>query len=221
MTISSACAMNYIQEQAKKKDWSTFIKINHESGNLRTLYLEVMRKYFSDANKAKYRAVNFGSGSAKEDLDLLKNGWEVLSVDSCDLTHEILSKEAKKLSGTSISFEGNFEDAKLEGQYDLIMSFNSLPFGKKDKLDLILKNLSQHLKNDNGIFVANFFGKKHGFTRQKTAFATTKKELYKKYLENGLEIIEFEEVIIKNYKTQSGDTVTWHDFKVIAKKKHF
>ncbi len=205
-------------------DWTQFIEMKHQKGALRPLYLDVIHKYFSNTSEthtSSLRAVNFGSGAAKEDLDLLKKGWDVLSIDSNPLTHEILSNDSKNLKGTSKSINDSFEEAKLDGKYDLIMSFNSLPFGQKNTLDSIFKNISHHLKEKTGLFVANFFGTEHGFVKQEIAYALSHEELSEKLLKSKFEIIEIKESLIKDYKTQAGDPITWHDFKVIAKKASY
>lgn len=200
------------------KDWTDFIKMKKESGKLRPLYLNVMEKHFKDSGGKALRAANFGSGAAHEDVDLLKKGWEVLSIDSNPTTHQILSEKSKAFKGKSVSFEGNFEDAKLEGEYDLVFSVNSLPFGSKDKLDIILKNVSDHLRLNGGIFTANLFGKDHGFVDQGIAYFVTEDELRQKLRDNNFEITEFQEVNKENYQTSEGEILTWHSFVFEVRK---
>lgn len=76
----------------KMKDWTDFIQMKKESGKLRPMYLNVMEKHFIDSESTGLRAANFGSGAAHEDVDLLKKGWEVLSIDLNPTTHQILSE---------------------------------------------------------------------------------------------------------------------------------
>lgn len=207
----------YNQEN-KMKDWTDFIKMKRESGKLRPMYLNVMEKHFKDSEGKGLRAANFGSGAAHEDIDLLKKGWEVLSIDLNPTTHQILSEQSKDIKGKSVSFEGRFEEAKLDGRYDLIFSINSLPFGSKDKLDIILKNISTHLNQNGGIFAANLFGKDHGFVNEGIAYSVTEEELRQKLRYNGLQIIAFQEVHKENYKTSEGEILTWHSFVFEVRK---
>ena len=76
-----------------KKDWTSYINAQL-SGETRPLYKKVINNFFNNIilNKhSQYRAVNFGSGSGEEDIELVNNGWEVLSVDSCLRSYEIIA----------------------------------------------------------------------------------------------------------------------------------
>lgn len=206
---------------SEKKDWSSYI-VSQEHGQTRPLFQKVMKKYFyqKDPNEnTQYRAVNFGSGSAIEDIELINKGWEVLSIDSCLMSSKILDSKSKDAIGKSIFFLGDFNDVKLTKEYNLIMSFYALPFGKKQDLDKLLKNINLHIKPD-GIFVANFFGNDHTFVKNKSAYGLSQKELFAKFLDNGFKIIEFKN---KAYKAEAfsseGKKVNWDVLEVIAKRQ--
>ncbi|MBY0580205.1 MAG: class I SAM-dependent methyltransferase [Rickettsiales bacterium] len=203
-----------------KKDWTSYINAQL-SGETRPLYKKVINNFFNNIilNKhSQYRAVNFGSGSGEEDIELVNNGWEVLSVDSCLRSYEIIADKTKSSKGKSIFFQGDFVDAELTKEYDLIMSFYSLPFGKKQDLDKLLKKICIHIKPE-GIFVANFFGENHEFVKKNSAYGLSKKELSEKLIRNGFKILELENQAYEAKSFSSdGKKINWDVFEVIAKK---
>lgn len=204
-----------------KKDWSSYITSQIDS-ETRPLYQKVIKEYFNEKNLKKnyqYRAVNFGSGAGIEDIELVNKGWEVLSIDLCHLSKEIIDINTRNSKGKSVFFEGDFLDAKLTDNYDLIMSFYSLPFGKKQNLDSLLKKIITHLQS-NGIFVANFFGEEHEFVKNGKAYGVSQKELLFKLIDYGFEIIEFKKHVYSEKSFSSeGKKINWEVFEIIAKKK--
>ena len=203
-----------------KKDWTSYINAQL-NGETRPLYKKVIKNIFNDTISNKhfqYRAVNYGSGSGEEDIELINNGWEVLSIDSCPRSYEIITDKTKNSKGKSIFFQGDFIDAELTNEYDLIMSFYSLPFGKKQDLDKLLKIICVHIKPE-GVFVANFFGEEHDFVKKNSAYGISKKELSEKLIHNGFEILELNNQAYEAKSFSSdGKKINWDVLEVIAKK---
>ena len=219
--IMLSILQNKKNHQKPSKDWSSYInsRIGDEPHEL---YKRVMKYYLNKLDQKEgyqYRAVNFGSGAGQEDIQLINKGWEVLSVDSCPLSSKIITEKTKNSKGTSITFQGDFLDAKLIGEYDLIMSFYSLPFGKKQNLSQLLQKINKHLKK-RGLLIANFFGEEHDFVKNKAAYGISQKELLIKLLDNGFKIIEFKSKLYKAsaFSSAVGEEVNWDVLEVIAKK---
>lgn len=208
------------QDSEINKDWSSYI-ISQIGSDTRPLFKKVMKDYFykkNQNNNFQYRAANFGSGSGREDIELIDNGWEVLSIDSCSASFEVIEKKTLNSIGKSSFFHGDFASVKLTKKYDLIMSFYSLPFGSKKDLDKILRNINNHIKLE-GIFVANFFGEGHDFVKNKRAYGISQKELLIKLLKNNFEIKEFKSnVYYTDAFSSEGQKIKWEVLEVIAKK---
>lgn len=128
-------------------------------------------------------------------------------------------KSNKSIIEKSIRIAEYFKNLTLENDFiDVTEKILQDKNVKQSTKNSILQNISNHLEEKDGIFVVNFFGEKHGFVDQKIAYPITELELKKILLDNYFEIIDFKENIKENYKTQAGDIVTWHDYKIIAKR---
>lgn len=220
MIIATLMIMEQTEEHQMNRDWSSYI-ISQIDSQPRPLFKKVMKNYFygkETNSNSQYSAINFGSGSGREDIELINNGWEVLSIDSCPVSLKVIKEATKNSKGKSHFFRGDFASVKLTKKYDLIMSFYSFPFGKKKDLDKILENINGHIKSD-GIFVANFFGEEHEFVKNKKAYGLSQKELLTKLLSNNFKIIEFKNNIYYDQSFSSeGKKIKWDILEVIAKK---
>jgi hypothetical protein len=207
-------------KEKESEGWGPYIQSQLKS-NTRPLYQKVIDEYFKDKvckSLDQLRAANYGSGAGHEDIELINMGWEVLSIDSCPLSREIVTNKTKNSVGKSVFFQGDFASAELVEKYDLIMSFYSLPFGRKKDLDFILGEISKHLKAE-GIFTANFFGPKHEFVQKKKAYGISYDELLIKLKSNGFNIIELKSDFYRAQAFDSnGKEIDWDVLEVIAKK---
>ena len=90
-----------------------------------------MVKKFIDMNIQPKNAIDLGCGAGRDTIYLIKNGWEVLSIDRED-TKELISKKLDSQELKRFSFNvQNFEDIKLEKSNLLVANF-SIPFCNKD-----------------------------------------------------------------------------------------
>lgn len=180
------------------------------------LYGDVKHKYFHTLNKCKYRALDLGIGSGNEAIDLVSERWEVLGIDSSSRANEIISERVRDLPGRFEFQLGDFSTVRLNGYYQLVMSFFALPFGNKKELPALLNNVSQHMQSG-AVFVGNFFGETHDFVKKGQAFSVTKEELL-----NYFAAIQFKVVFFLNriydQRDFEGDKVHWDIFDVIAVK---
>lgn len=221
ITVIISIKREHKKNNRVNKDWSSYI-ISQIDSDTRPLFKKIIKDYFDDRehkNNFQYSAVNFGSGSGREDIELINNGWEVLSIDLCPESFKVIEKNTQNSKGKSVFFHGDFNSVKLVKKYDLIMSFFSLPFGNKKNLDEILKNINNHIKAD-GIFVANFFGEGHDFVKNNKAYGLSSKELLMKLLNNNFEIIEFKNnTYYRKAFSSEGKKIKWEVLEVIAKKQ--
>ena len=90
-----------------------------------------MVKKFIDMNIQPKNAIDLGCGAGRDTIYLIKNGWEVLSIDRED-TKELISTKLDSQELKRFSFNvQNFEDIKLEKSNLLVANF-SIPFCNKD-----------------------------------------------------------------------------------------
>lgn len=159
-------------------------------------------------------AIDLGCGSGSDTIFLIKNNWNVLSIDSSDVEERIRSKltynEQEKLR-----FEvQKFEKLKLS-KCDLLIANNSLPFCDKNYFQQMWAEICLNIK-DNGYFVGNFFGINDEWnTKNDKRTFLSKEEVIKLF--SGFEIIEMQE-IEKDKPTAEGKMKHWHTFEIIAQK---
>lgn len=103
------------------------------------------------------KAIDIGCGAGRDTIFLIKNGWEVISIDREDTSEMIFDKlndeESKKLQ----FIQQNFENIKLE-KSDLLVANFSIPFCNKK----LFKHFWQELTNSiskGRIFCRKFFWK--------------------------------------------------------------
>lgn len=181
--------MSIIQPITK---WEGYIKKTAKSRRqMRPLHYQ-SKMIWNTLKKKNPRALSFGSGDGKEEIDLMSRGWETTCIDIEPYSNLHMKNKIKKhkYKGVFIYQNVSFEDAKLTGKYDYIMAFNSLPFGSKNKLITILNNISKHSKS-NTILAINMFGHKHSFVKNKVCYSMTEEKI-KKLLEPNFKIIHME-----------------------------
>ncbi|HPT08200.1 MAG TPA: class I SAM-dependent methyltransferase [bacterium] len=162
--------------------------------------------------KDKEVALDLGAGALNESKYLLEHGFKkVIAIDN-EENLELISKINNKnfiFKKTAIE-DYNFS----ENKFNLINAQFVLPFIKKEKINEVVSNIKNSLKN-NGIFVGQFFGKNDSWSNATGICVYTEKEI-KKFLTN-LDIIYFQEEE-KDGQTAMDGEKHWHIFHFIAKK---
>ncbi len=173
-------------------------------------------QYFIEKVKCNpSKAIELGCGAGNDTIYLIKNKWNVLSIDKED-TKERIIRRINKEELSKFSFQQQeFEDIKLENS-KLIVANYSLPFCKKDKLGELWNKIKASITSE-GYFVGNFFGLNDDWNGEKAEMTFLSKEqvieLFKDF-----EIIRFKETE-KEALTGLGKMKHWHIFDIIAKKK--
>lgn len=90
-----------------------------------------MVKKFVDMNIKPEKAVDLGCGTGRDTVYLIKNGWDVLSIDREDTKEIISSKlDEKEIKRFRFSIQ-NFENIELDTNNLLVANF-SIPFCDKN-----------------------------------------------------------------------------------------
>ena len=101
-------------------------------------HLNVLK--FLDLNIPPHKAIDLGCGDGRDTIALLKNEWEVLSIDKENTEHIIIENLAPNELKKFTFKQSLFGEMNLP-QVDLIVANFSLPFSKKDKFNLIWKKI--------------------------------------------------------------------------------
>lgn len=90
----------------------------------------IVKKFINMNINPKY-AIDLGCGTGRDTIYLIKNGWEVLSIDKED-TSEIISSKLNNEELERFNFKcQDFENIELEKNNLLVANF-SIPFCNKD-----------------------------------------------------------------------------------------
>lgn len=165
----------------------------------------------------KGRALDLGSGSGEVDVALAAKGWNVTGVDTSPRSGEVIAERTRHLNGQFHFQQTDFASIKLAGNYNLVVSFSALPFGNKQDLPGLIKNIAQHMQSGS-IFAANFFGYQHSFVKKGDAYGINKNELDTLFKSTNFEIKFF---LNRSYdqKDFHGNETYWDVLDVIALKK--
>lgn len=99
--------------------------------NTKNALLHLIVKKFINMNINPKYAIDLGCGTGRDTIYLIKNGWEVLSIDKED-TSEIISSKLNNEELERFNFKcQDFENIELEKNNLLVANF-SIPFCNKD-----------------------------------------------------------------------------------------
>ncbi len=106
-----------------------------------------MVKKFIDMNIKPKNAIDLGCGAGRDTIYLIKNSWEVLSIDRED-TKEIISSKLDNEEIKRFRFNvQNFEDIELEKNNLLVANF-SIPFCNKDYFNEFWDKITDSILKD-------------------------------------------------------------------------
>lgn len=211
--MSHTCFSETTRSNQNQDYWSSYL--DGSVGKTKYyLYDQVMNNSFN--RKGKYRALDLGAGAGDIDVALAELGWDVTSVDTSLRSGEIINARMKYIHGNSNFHLSDFENAPLDGDYDLVVSFFALPFGNKNNLSRIIGNISNHMKSKS-LFAATFFGPEHTYVKNGQAYGISMSELISLLTLNGFEL----QYSLNRFYSQTGvnnEPVNWDVLDVIAKK---
>jgi len=106
-----------------------------------------MVKKIIDMNIKPKKAIDLGCGAGRDTIYLIKNSWEVLSIDRED-TKEIISSKLDNEEIKRFRFNvQNFEDIELEKNNLLVANF-SIPFCNKDYFNEFWNKITDSILKD-------------------------------------------------------------------------
>lgn len=211
LTGIAGTSVSYADQQSD--GWAAYVD-GSIGRNFYYLYQQAM--YASFKEPRHYRALSLGAGAGDPDVDLAAKGWDVTSVDLSTRSSEVIKERMKFVNGSYQFQQADFAKAKLNGNYDFILSFFALPFGNKTELPELIKNISQHTKSG-AVFAFNLFGPEHTFVKKGQCYAVTKDEISQLLSANGFEV-KF--LLNRRYDQQdfNGNNTFWDLLDVIAVK---
>lgn len=172
-------------------------------------------KKFIKIEKKVGRAIELGCGAGRDTIFLIKNNWNVLSIDKEDTKKIIIEKLNEEEKKRFRFLNENFENIELENN-DLVVANFSLPFCDRNYFNEFWNKIIDSI-SEGGYFVGNFFGLNDSWAKTKDKMIFLSKEQVLELLTQ-FEILEFEENE-RNGKTALGKLKHWHTYEIIAKKK--
>ncbi|HUX78126.1 MAG TPA: class I SAM-dependent methyltransferase [Alphaproteobacteria bacterium] len=215
-SLGKAIAAN---DKANEGPWSSYFQsqINAQPHDLVTKAFDLIK------TKRALTIIDLGVGNGKDITKILKAGAVVYAYDADPESINIINKRFNFYIRNNKLFTHQmfFEDITALPTADMIISINSLPFMRKDKLLSFWKIVEDSL-TPNGIFVGTFFGEKHYAKRnpkRPALFRLNREELLTLFKSFQIlyfhEDFEYDENSSKSWGTDQFD----HRYKVIARKK--
>lgn len=203
------------KRQLTKKIWEEYFHNNlTKTDPHKTLLLAFT--YFQMEDKTKGRAADLGTGTGRDALFLLKEGWNVLAIDSEQLAIDILLKRSDPSYQERLKAEvTSFSNMNLPDDLDLINAGYSLPFCCPQDFPACWNTIVNHLAIG-GRFAGHFFGKEDEWANSPSLTILSQDAIKKLFIENFvIEYLQIEDGLIPS---ADGKIKHWHVYHIVAKK---
>jgi SAM-dependent methyltransferase len=159
-------------------------------------------------------AVDLGCGIGTETMELLRQGWHVLSVDAQQEAIDYLGQHMPdEYKDRWQSFCGSFETVDFP-ECEFIWAGNCLPFCPPEHLNTVLTNIVNALK-PGGRFSGDFFGPRHTWANNENLNFFAKDDLISAF--PTLEV-EFWNEGEGELITTLDELVNWHAHTIVMRK---
>jgi SAM-dependent methyltransferase len=159
-------------------------------------------------------AVDLGCGSGIDTLELLRQGWQVVAVDSEPVALTWLKKAVPLEWQTRLEMQqAMFETVELP-TCDLVNASASLPFCAPQKFDNFWARIVTALR-ENGRFAGHFFGDKDDWSNIPEMTFHTAEQVHTLLADFEIEWLQEEEY---EQDRPNGEWKHWHLFEVVARK---
>lgn len=199
-----------------KENWFTYFEATKTKPPSETA-INAMKQF--DTNKGF--VIDLGCGAGIDSLFFLKNGWNVMAIDSqTDFVQQLKEGLNKEEKNRFYIRNMQFEKMELPESVKCIIANFSLPFCRPECFMAMWENIVDSLEDD-GIFSGVFFGDKDKWAEgmsDELTFLTKEQVLY---LFQDFEILLFsEEEFDGTCCGEDGRAIPkhWHIFKVVSKK---
>jgi tellurite methyltransferase len=160
-------------------------------------------------------AIDLGSGSGIDSLELLKSGWNVIAIDKEASSHELLLAELPPNYSNKIqTITSPFESAELS-EVDLINATFSLPFCDKAYFSNFWDRVVDAIK-PGGRFCGQLFGINDSWASHPSMTFHSSEQVDLLFHKFELELYLEKEY---NAHTLAGVPKHWHVFHIVAQKK--
>lgn len=96
-------------------------------------------------------AIDFGCGAGRDTVFLIKNGWDVISIDK-ENTKALIEQNLNDKEIKHFKFiQSEFEDCKIE-KNDLFVANFSIPFCKKEYFEQTWKKIVDSIKENRTLY---------------------------------------------------------------------
>lgn len=157
-------------------------------------------------------AVDLGSGTGRDTLELLRRGWRVLAVDAEPAAMELLRRRAP--AGVALEMRlGRFADVTWPSA-DIITSSFSLPFAPPEAFERAWSRIRASLV-PGGRFCGQLFGDRDEWAGTEDMTVHSRAEVER--LLDGLDVEQLDEVEEDGH-TAIGEPKHWHLFHIVARR---
>lgn len=209
--------LNLDKMQECQNNWALYYSVIKDKPPERTLLmaLESFDKESTLSATSKTRlALDLGCGSGRDTIELLRYGWQVVTIDSEDsaisslLNHPHLPLNLLKTQVV------RFEDGNFPSSTDLVNASFSLPFCSPEYFPDLWTRVTASLRFG-GRFCGQLFGDRDSWATQESMTFHTRKQVDE--LLRDFEIDFFEEKEFVGGTALDGDK-DWHIFHIVAQK---
>lgn len=203
------------QDSSTGRGWDEYYQNTLNSTRVdKTLLLA--KQYFEIENKTSGLAVDLGTGTGRDALFLLKNGWDVFAIDAEPLAIEILLNRVDDEERNHLEVMVTpFSDMVLPDDIDLINAGYSLPFCEAKDFSACWQNIVDHLAVG-GRFAGQFFGDRDEWVSHSSGTFHTQEQMLQLFEEHfAIEYLQIEEGLLP---TAAGTIKHWHLYHVVGKK---